>query len=246
MLKITRPLRDQKSRNPSTSFLHCITCCLCLSFLLFFYYSWSSIEEEALIRSARRKRSSLHDIFDDGSDWETARARMNATNVTQVFRAETVAKPTPPKVATSKGDLLLNSIIRTSERNGKWLDEERKARENLKQLSLNLEKSHIDEVSFFQNNGHGNEPGETGSLCSKSSNNSTPTKSFGGARARSYSSNVTKADSVYDCHLDPLDLTFENEDECWVRGGDEDEEEDEELATIDPQVKGDPLNRGDR
>ena len=85
--------------------------------------------------SLSKKRPSLSDIFDDGS--ADAARRMPTPDllpppVTQVYRAETERARREPAAVVDKGELLLGSIIRTSERNRRLQLEEEKVRRCLR------------------------------------------------------------------------------------------------------------------
>lgn len=178
---------------------------------------------EELSGCEKKKRSSLHDIFDDGSNRATP--SLNASPITQVYRAETED--------VNKGDLLLGSIIRTSERNRK-IEEDRveKVNQALNKLSWKTdpEQKHHDQSLGFLH-----EVNKTPSTLKAEGEKCE--------RLRSLSEQCNANQNDSGLYLDPLDLSFDNDYSLWSDNEATHSPTEEDVVSNDDDVEvGDLLN----
>lgn len=167
-------------------------------------------DDEPLSFKVSKTRATVENIFDDGSDRSTPAPLQNqnqASNVTQVFRAETTVQIEQPPL--DKGALLLNSIMRTSERNKRMEEEERARRSIDEGVEIHKTDYHPLEIN------NGIEMERLEEKMRKGLKISSPSKKeqtrFRSVSERASTEKPDQSDSGY--QLDPLDMSFENDDE---------------------------------
>ncbi|XP_059078940.1 atos homolog protein A-like isoform X2 [Tigriopus californicus] len=190
----------------------------------------SSLKDEDSEQLAKilKKRSSLHDIFDDGTG--SRLPYIQPSPVTTVYRAETdlAQKPIPivpqsdkPPEARelNKSEILLGAILRTSERNrlesSPKMVRPRSRASPERVAKTMVHKAEVHEPPRRKNEGI-NLPQPTLQQLGtrlKATLNLNMNGSKTGPRTRSYSDNIyaIEPDESSNQHLEPLDLSFDHD-----------------------------------